>query len=95
MGQKRTFSDTLSNVCFWGQSGHKTDPPTTTFTPRIAMIRVTKRLSCAMSAYLGVFSGDNASCIIARERRQQEILAGLRSRSSAYALHESALVWRL
>ncbi len=21
MGQKRTFSDTLSNVCFWGQSG--------------------------------------------------------------------------
>ena len=25
--QKRTFSDTLSNVCFWGQSGHKTDPP--------------------------------------------------------------------
>ncbi len=22
MGQKRTFSDTLSNVCFWGQSGH-------------------------------------------------------------------------
>ncbi len=27
MGHKRTFSDTLSNVCFWGQSGHKTDPP--------------------------------------------------------------------
>ncbi len=26
-GQKQTFSDTLSNVCFWGQSGHKTDPP--------------------------------------------------------------------
>ncbi len=22
MGHKRTFSDTLSNVCFWGQSGH-------------------------------------------------------------------------
>jgi hypothetical protein len=22
MGQKRTFSDTLSNVCFWGLSGH-------------------------------------------------------------------------
>ncbi len=22
LGQKRTCSDTLSNVCFWGQSGH-------------------------------------------------------------------------
>ncbi len=27
LGQKRTFSDTLSNVRYWGQSGHKTDPP--------------------------------------------------------------------
>ncbi len=27
LGQKRTFRDTLSNVCFWGQSGHKNDPP--------------------------------------------------------------------
>ena len=22
MGHKRPFSDTLSNVCFWGQNGH-------------------------------------------------------------------------
>ena len=27
MGHKRTFSDTPSNVCFWGQSGHKSDSP--------------------------------------------------------------------
>ncbi len=47
LGQKRTSHDTLSNVRYWGLSGHKTDPPTTTFSPRFAMIRVTKRLLCA------------------------------------------------
>ncbi len=61
LGQKRTFSDTLSNVRYWGLSGHKTDPPPTTFTPRFAMIRVTKRLSCAMSTYLGVFTSRHAA----------------------------------
>ncbi len=61
MGHKRTFGDSLLNVRYWGQSGHKTDPPTTTFTPRFAMIRVTKRLSCAMSTYLGVFTSRHAA----------------------------------
>ncbi len=56
LGQNRTFRTIAIYVRFWGQSGHKTDPPPATFTPRFAMIRVTKRLSCAMSAYLGVFS---------------------------------------